>query len=95
MKRIIKVYMLIQLLALPFMLAGLGKAFDSSAGPGDSALTGVSATATAQAVLCEAIKGEVQNAVQDNIQQLRYITAELYGEDIAEECFTTPVAGGR
>jgi hypothetical protein len=96
MKRMIKIYMLIQLLTLPFMLAGLGKAFDSADGATSvSGLTGVSATAAAQAALCDAILGEVQNAVQDDIQQLRYITAHYYGDDIAQDCFATPPAGMR
>jgi hypothetical protein len=95
MKRVIKIYMLIQLLSLPFVIASFGKAFDSGDSPSVSGLTGVSATAAAQAALCDAILGEVQNAVQDDIQQLSYITAHYYGEDIAEDCFATPPAGTR
>ena len=95
MKRVIKIYMLVQLLMLPFVIAGLGKAFNSSDAPVTPGLTGVSATAAAQAALCDAILGEVTNAVQDDIQQLRYITAYYYGEDVAEECLATPTAGGR
>ena len=97
MKRVIKIYMLVQLLMLPFAVAGLGKAFDSADGtPSASlALNGPTATAAAQQALCDAILGEVRNAVQDDIQQLRYITEHYYGEDIAADCFATPPAGMR
>jgi hypothetical protein len=99
MKRVIKIYMLLQLLSLPFVIASFGRAFDSADGTTSvSGLTGVSAvsaTAAAQDALCDAILGEVTNAVQDDIQQLRYITAHYYGDDIAEDCFATPPAGMR
>ena len=96
MKRVFKIYMLLQLIMLPFAIAGMGKAFDSAGGgPENSNTPSISATADARSFLCDAVQGEVKNSIQDDIQQLRYITAELYGEDIAEECFTTPVAGAR
>ena len=96
MKMLFKLYLLGQLIALPFMVGALGDAL----GGGDSGSSYVpprteiasgsslsASTLSAQEDLCEALHGEAKNAVQDDIQQLRYITSELYGEDTVDTCW--------
>ncbi len=37
--------------------------------------------------LCDALNGPAQNNIQDDIQQLRFITADLYGDEDFDDCF--------
>ena len=96
MKMMFKFYLLSQLIALPFMIGAIGNAFGSSdtsavttealvqAAPGDPII--VAATATAQE-LCESLKGPALNPVQDDIQQLKFITDDLFGPESDYDCF--------
>ena len=95
MKTLFKIYLLGQLIALPFMVGALGSAFSSSDTPSTTSRSGIESPSTSAAnlqglsgqELCDALNGSVRNAVQDDIQQLRYITSELYDEGLAEDCF--------
>ena len=92
MKLLLKLYLLGQLIALPFMVGALGNAFSDSSGsptpqiaPQVHSVPGL-ASATDSSTLCDSLNGPVANAVQDDIQQLRYITSNLYDEDLFVDC---------
>ncbi len=94
MKLLFKLYLLGQLIALPFMVGAIGNVLNSGADTAPS--TSAPATVTEANVrtltnqeLCDALHGPPQIAAQDNIQQLRFITSELYGEEVVEDCFDT------
>ncbi len=90
MKLLLKLYLLGQLIALPFMIGALGNTFGGS---NESTLDGVpeiqsvsGLTATSSHNLCDSLSNPAINAVQDDIQQLKYITSNLYDEDRFEDC---------
>ena len=88
-----KLYLLGQLIAMPFMIGAIGDLLGSSDSPSVNpnvqaqAQGEPSADILTNGDLCEAVKGTAVNSVQDSIQQLRFITAELYGEDELNDCF--------
>ncbi|MDA1296984.1 MAG: hypothetical protein O3B04_03145 [Chloroflexi bacterium] len=88
-----KLYLLGQLISLPFAVGALGNFMGSSNSPSSVPETPVEIF-EAQAILaansrdlCDALHRPVHNSVQDDIQQLKFITAELYGEEVVEDCF--------
>lgn len=92
MKLLFKLYLLGQLIALPFMVGAIGGIVSSGsesapnvAAPSTVAEANLRALSNQE--LCDTLQGPAVNAVQDDIQQLRFITADLYGEDAVEECF--------
>ena len=91
MRMLFKVYLLGQLIALPFVVGALGDVMggsDSSSTSTDQNIETVSGLTTISAAdLCDKLHGPADNAVQDDIQQLRFITAELYDEDLTDDCF--------
>ena len=95
MKLLFKLYLLGQLIALPFMVGAIGNVLNSDDGsaPTISAPSASIAEANVRTLsneeLCDALHGPVTNSIQDDIQQLRFITSELYGEELVEDCFST------
>lgn len=91
MKLLFKLYLLGQLIAMPFMVGAIGDMIGPSESP--SLNPNIQAQANSQAVidrtLCDALSGPAKNNIQDDIQQLKFITAELYGEDVIEDCITS------
>jgi hypothetical protein len=93
MKMLFKIYLLSQLLALPFVIGALGNfmgdAHTTATDPGALARSSDSPRLNSQSYseLCDALHGAALNSVQDDIQQLKFITADLYGEWWVEDCF--------
>lgn len=93
MKLLFKLYLLGQLIALPFAIGAIGNFMGGSDSPSIEPLThaqafDAQAERTQTSVdLCDALHGPALNPVQDDIQQLKFITAELYGEEVVDDCF--------
>jgi len=97
MRTLFKLYLLGQLIALPFLVGAIGSALgggDSESAPYTPPRTELASGSAPAAIsslssghdLCDALEGGALNPVQDDLQQLRYITSELYGEQAAYEC---------
>ena len=92
MKLLFKLYLLGQLIALPFMVGAIGSAF--SGGTETAPNTHIAQTESAASIqrlsqqdLCDALNGPAINPVQDDLQQLKFITENLYGEEQSTDCF--------
>ena len=94
MKLLFKLYLLGQLISVPFMIGPLSHIMDSSGAPPappiNVILSDIDIAATVVAnhdILCETLNGPATNAVTDDMQQLNFITAELYDEASSDDCF--------
>jgi hypothetical protein len=94
MKLLFKLYLLGQLISVPFMIGPLSNVFDNSGAPppppAHVVLTDIEIAATAVAnheELCATLNGPAANAVADDMQQLNFITSELYDEATTVDCF--------
>ncbi len=94
MKLLFKLYLLVQLISILFMIGPLSHIMDNSGAPPlppvHVVLTDTEIAATAVAnhnELCAVLNGPATNAVQDDMQQLNFITAELYDEATTPDCF--------
>lgn len=80
---------------MPFMVGALGNVFGDADAPSISPQPQIGSPVTTAAdrrklsnqEICDALHGSVDNAVKDDIQQLKYITSQLYGEDAVDDCF--------
>lgn len=93
MKLLFKLYLLGQLIAMPFMVGAIGDVFSSGSessptAPAPQTEAAAAARTLSAQELCDALNGAALNPVQDDIQQLRFITADLYGEEVVDDCFT-------
>lgn len=90
MKLLFKLYLLGQLIAMPFMVGAIGDMIGPSDSPSLNPNLQVHANSPTviDRTLCDALSGPAKNNIQDDIQQLKFITAELYGEDVIEDCIT-------
>ena len=101
MKLLFKLYLLGQLISLPLMIGPLTNIMGNSGAPPPPpphfVLTDIEIAATTVAShneLCALLNGPAANAVSDDMQQLNFITAELYDEATTPDCFDrlpTPV----
>ncbi len=92
MKLLLKLYLLGQLIAMPFMVGAVGDILSSGSESAPNAPVLNTAAAAAERTLnahelCETLNGRATNSVQDDIQQLRFITADLYGGELVDDCF--------
>lgn len=92
MKTLFKLYLLGQLIALPFMLGAIGQVFSSDEVNPSEVPAGITLEQYQHDLLCESVDGTVHNSVQDEIQQLRFISDDLYGEDLTTADCPTPRA---
>ena len=97
MKLLFKLYLLGQLIALPFMVGAIGGALgggsETSYVPPRTEIASSSSISAADLSathdLCSTLDTEVINPVHDGLQQLRHITTELYGDDGLGDCAST------
>ncbi len=98
MKMLFKLYLLGQLIALPFMVGAIGNALgggsDTSYVPPRTEIApGNSISAADLSVthdLCASLESDAINPVHDGLQQLRLVTSELYGEEALDDCTGSP-----
>ena len=102
MKMLFKLYLLVQLIALPFMVGAIGGALGGS-DPSSSSnqaqaesvidISALDALASqnvaASTDLCDAVQGGESLAILDNYQQLNLVIADLDGDPIVSNCFDT------
>lgn len=92
MKLLFKLYLLGQLIAMPFMVGAIGDMVSSGSesapnAPAPQTEAEFAARTLTAHELCDALNGAAINSIQDDIQQLRFITADLYGDEVVEDCF--------
>ena len=91
MKMLFKLYLLGQLIAMPFMLGSLGQVFSSDEVNPSEVPANVSLDQYQHELLCQSADGAALNSVQDEIQQLKLITDGLYNEDLTDTNCPTPI----
>lgn len=97
MKLLFKLYLLGQLIALPFMVGAIGDVLntgnDSSAiqqpQPSQLVESAASVSTLSRSELCDALHGEALNPVQDNLQQLSLVIDQQF-EGGTHDCFGDP-----
>lgn len=89
MKMLFKAFLLSQLIALPFAVGALNHMLKSSSPPPviDDPIVAAEATAVTRDDLCDSLQGSSNSTVQDDIEQLKFLTGELYGDEKAGDCF--------
>lgn len=98
MKLLFKLYLLGQLIAMPFMVGAVGDVLSSGSesaptAPAPNTQAEVEQKILSAHELCDSLHGTALNSVQDDIQQLRFITADLYGEEVVDDCFAEQTFG--
>ena len=90
MKTLFKLYLLGQLIALPFLVGAIGHAFggdtssSSDVPPEERTISGL--TSSSLLDLCARLEGGAMNSIQDETQQVRAIAADLYDEELDTSC---------